>query len=72
MTGLLVISGSGEIIEPDDGVTAIGSGGPYALAAARALSRYTDLDAGEIARRALEITAEICVYTNDRIVLEVL
>ncbi|HAA37534.1 MAG TPA: HslU--HslV peptidase proteolytic subunit [Firmicutes bacterium] len=72
VTGLLVISGSGEIIEPDDGVTAIGSGGPYALAAARALSRYTDLDAGEIARRALEITAEICVYTNDRIVLEVL
>ena len=70
VTGLLVISGSGEIIEPDDGVTAIGSGGPYALAAARALSRYTDLDAGEIARRALEITAEICVYTNDRIVLE--
>jgi ATP-dependent HslUV protease subunit HslV len=72
VTGLLVISGSGEIIEPDDGVTAIGSGGPYALAAARALSRYTDVDAGEIARRALEITAEICVYTNDRIVLEVL
>ncbi|MDW7650614.1 MAG: ATP-dependent protease subunit HslV [Bacillota bacterium] len=69
---LLVISGNGELIEPDDGVTAIGSGGPYALAAARALQRYTDLDAGEIARRALVIAGEICVYTNDKIVLETL
>lgn len=69
---LLVISGNGELIEPDDGVTAIGSGGPYALAAARALHRYTDLDAGDIARKALEITGEICVYTNDRVVLETL
>ncbi|HZK23867.1 MAG TPA: ATP-dependent protease subunit HslV [Oscillospiraceae bacterium] len=72
LTGILVISGNGEIIEPDDGVTAIGSGSPYALAAARALSRYTKMDAGEIARRALEIAGEICIYTNDRIVLEVL
>lgn len=69
---LLVISGNGELIEPDDGVTAIGSGGPYALAAARALHRYTDLDAGEIAKRALMIAGEICVYTNDKIVLEML
>lgn len=69
---LLIISGNGEIIEPDDGVTAIGSGGSYALAAARALYRYTDLDAGEIAQKALEIAGEICIYTNDRIVLEVL
>ncbi|NLZ39399.1 MAG: ATP-dependent protease subunit HslV [Firmicutes bacterium] len=69
---LLIISGNGEIIEPDDGVAAIGSGGSYALAAARALHRYTNLDAGEIAKKALEIAGEICVYTNDRIVLEVL
>jgi ATP-dependent HslUV protease, peptidase subunit HslV len=69
---LLVISGNGELIEPDDGITAIGSGGPYALAAARALARHTGLDAGEVARRALEIAGEICVYTNDRIVLEML
>ncbi|NLZ93377.1 MAG: ATP-dependent protease subunit HslV [Firmicutes bacterium] len=69
---LLIISGNGEIIEPDDGVTAIGSGGSYALAAARALYRHTNLDAGEIAKKALEIAGEICIYTNDRIVLEVL
>jgi len=67
---LLVISGNGEILEPDDGITAIGSGGAYALAAARALSRYTDLTAGEIAKAALEIAGEICIYTNDQIVLE--
>lgn len=69
---LLVISGNGELIEPDDGVTAIGSGGPYALAAARALSRFTDMEADEVARRALEVAGEICVYTNDKIVLETL
>ncbi|MCW3490863.1 ATP-dependent protease subunit HslV [Dethiobacter alkaliphilus] len=69
---LLVISGNGELIEPDDGVTAIGSGGPYALAAARALHRHTELDAGEVARQALLIAGEICVYTNDNIVLETL
>ncbi|NLP37916.1 MAG: ATP-dependent protease subunit HslV [Firmicutes bacterium] len=69
---LLVISGNGEILEPDDGITAIGSGGAYALAAARALSRYTALTAGEIAKAALEIAGEICIYTNDQIVLEVL
>jgi ATP-dependent HslUV protease subunit HslV len=67
---LLMISGNGEVIEPDDGVAAIGSGGPYALAAARALARNTELTTGEIARKALLIAAEICVYTNDRIVLE--
>ena len=59
-----VISGSGELIEPDDGVLAIGSGGSYALAAARALIKDTKLDPAEIVRRALEIAAEICVYTN--------
>lgn len=67
---LLIISGNGEVIEPDDGVAAIGSGGPFALAAARALARNTDLTTGEIARKALLIAAEICVFTNDRVVLE--
>jgi len=67
---LLVISGNGEIIEPDDGVAAIGSGGPYALAAARALVNNTDLDAATIARKGLAIAASICVYTNDNIIVE--
>ena len=67
---LLVISGNGEVIEPDDGVTAIGSGGPYALAAARALVKRSNLTAPEIAREALEIAAEICVYTNSHISVE--
>ncbi|MCL6638951.1 MAG: ATP-dependent protease subunit HslV [Firmicutes bacterium] len=67
---LLMISGSGEVIEPDDGVAAIGSGGPYALAAARALVRHTGLGAGEVAREALGIAADICVYTNDNIMVE--
>ncbi|MBE3585016.1 ATP-dependent protease subunit HslV [Desulfofundulus thermocisternus] len=67
---LLVLSGGGEVIEPDDGIAAIGSGGPYALAAARALVRHTDLPVGEIAREALMIAAGICVYTNDRITVE--
>ena len=63
----LLIAGTGEVIEPDDGILALGSGGSYALAAARALARDSDLSAAEIARRALEIAAEICVYTNDSI-----
>jgi ATP-dependent HslUV protease, peptidase subunit HslV len=67
---LLVISGSGEVIEPDDGVAAIGSGGAYALAAARALCRYTDMTAKEVAQNALVVAGEICVFTNDRIVVE--
>ena len=66
-TGVLVVSGNGEVIEPDDGIAAIGSGGAYALAAARALADRSDTTADEIARRALEIAAEICIYTNDRI-----
>jgi ATP-dependent HslUV protease subunit HslV len=69
---LLLISGSGEVIEPDDGICAIGSGGPYALAAARALARHTDLAPATIAVEALKLAAEICVYTNDRIVVETL
>ena len=63
----LLIAGTGEVIEPDDGILALGSGGSYALAAARALSRDSDLSASEIARRGLEIAAEICIYTNDQI-----
>ena len=66
----LLISGTGDVIEPDEGVIAIGSGGSYALAAARALVRNTDLPAADVARRALEIAAEICVYTNQEIVVE--
>lgn len=63
----LVISGSGDIIEPDEGVLAIGSGGPYAMAAGLALLRHSDLSAREIALEALRITSEICVFTNSRI-----
>src|SRR4051812_31796061 len=62
-----VISGTGDIIEPDDGILAIGSGGSYALAAARALVKSTDLEPKEIVRRSLEIAGEICVYTNTNI-----
>jgi ATP-dependent HslUV protease subunit HslV len=69
---LLVISGSGEVIEPDDGIAAVGSGGPYALAAARALLRHSDLDAAGIVRAALEIASSICIYTNDHITVETL
>ncbi|MHA6258699.1 ATP-dependent protease subunit HslV [Sporosarcina sp. CAU 1771] len=71
---LLLVSGTGEVIEPDDGVLAIGSGGHYALAAGRALKKYSadTLSAPEIARAALETAAEICVFTNDQIIVEVL
>ncbi|HZF73401.1 MAG TPA: ATP-dependent protease subunit HslV [Gemmatimonadaceae bacterium] len=62
-----IISGTGDIIEPDDGILAIGSGGSYALAAARALVENTDLSAKEVVKRGLEIAAEICVYTNANI-----
>jgi len=69
---LLLLSGDGEIIEPDDDLAAIGSGGPYALAAAKALLQNTDLDAAEIARRSLTIAASLCIYTNDQITVETL
>ena len=65
-----LLSGTGDLIEPDDGLTAIGSGGPYALAAAKALAAATELDARAIAEQAMAIAAEICIYTNARIVLE--
>ncbi len=63
----LIISGTGEVIEPDDGVLAIGSGGPYALAAARALLANTTLEPKEVVRKGLEIAGEICIYTNTNI-----
>ncbi len=67
---LLLLSGSGDVIEPEDGIGAIGSGGPYALAAARALFRNTQLEAHMIAEKALEIAADICIYTNSNITVE--
>lgn len=62
-----IVSGTGEVIEPDDGILAIGSGGPYALSAARALVKHTEMNAKEVVRRSLEIAGEICVYTNTNI-----
>ena len=67
---LLILSGTGEVIDPDEGIAAIGSGGNYALAAARALVQNTDLSAAEIAEKSLHIAASICVYTNDNIIVE--
>ena len=67
---LLVLSGTGEVIDPDEGIAAIGSGGNYALAAARALVQNTDLTAHEIAEKSLHIAASICVFTNDNIIVE--
>jgi len=66
----LIISGNGDVIEPDDKIVSIGSGGPYALSAARALAAHSRLSAKEIVRRSLEIAAEICIYTNDKITIE--
>jgi len=65
-----LLSGTGDLIEPDDGIVAIGSGGPYALAAAKALVQNTTLDARAITQQAMEIAASICIYTNARITLE--
>jgi ATP-dependent HslUV protease, peptidase subunit HslV len=66
----LILSGTGDVVEPDDGVAAIGSGGPYAQAAAKALVQHTGLGAVEIVKEAMRIASEICVYTNDKIVIE--
>lgn len=68
---LMLVSGTGEVIEPDDGILAIGSGGNFALAAARALYDNTELPAHDIAYKALKIASSICVYTNDHIIVEV-
>ena len=67
---LLIVSGSGEVIDPDGDCCAIGSGGNYALAAARAMLKETTLEANEIARKALEIASELCVFTNNNIIVE--
>ncbi|HYE80267.1 MAG TPA: ATP-dependent protease subunit HslV [bacterium] len=69
---LLVLSGTGEVFEPQEGIAAIGSGGSYALAAARALARHTDLPAEAIAREAMAIAGDLCIYTNREIALELL
>src|SRR3954452_25587204 len=65
-----LLSGNGDLIEPDDGIVAIGSGGPYALSAARALAANTDLDARTIAQKSMQIAGDICIYTNANIVVE--
>ena len=67
---LLTLSGNGDVIEPDDGIAAIGSGGPYALAAARALIRQTKLNSHEVVLEAMKIASEICIYTNENIIQE--
>jgi ATP-dependent HslUV protease subunit HslV len=69
-SAMFLLSGTGDLIEPDDGIVAIGSGGPYAQAAAKALANNTELDARAIAEKAMAIAAEICIYTNANIVLE--
>ncbi len=69
-TNLLIVSGAGEVIEPDDGVAAIGSGGPIALGVARALMRHTDLSPAAIVSEAIGIAGEICIYTNGQVTLE--
>jgi ATP-dependent HslUV protease subunit HslV len=69
-TSMFLLSGTGDLIEPDEGVIGIGSGGPYALAAAKALARHTDLDARAIAERAMSVAASICIYTNDILAIE--
>jgi ATP-dependent HslUV protease subunit HslV len=70
LRAMYLLSGTGDLIEPDDGVIGIGSGGAYALAAARALVRHTSLDARAIAEQSMAIAADICIYTNDRLVVE--
>jgi ATP-dependent HslUV protease subunit HslV len=68
--GTYLLSGNGDLIEPDDGIVAIGSGGPYAMAAARALTAYSDLDARAIAEKSMAIASQICLYTNANIAVE--
>ncbi len=66
----LIVSGTGDVVEPDDGITAIGSGGSFALAAARALVKHSDLDIKTIVEESMKIASEICIYTNDKIIIE--
>ena len=70
LRSMYLLSGTGDLIEPDDGVLGIGSGGPYAAAAARALIRHSSLDTRAVVEQAMSIAAEICIYTNDRVVIE--
>ena len=70
VTNTYILSGSGDVIEPDDGIAAIGSGGPFAKAAASALVRHTKMEARKIAETAMEIAGEICIYTNDKVTFE--
>ena len=65
-----LVSGNGDVIEPDDGIVAIGSGGPYALAAARALAKHTQLSAREIVHEAMQLAGQMCIFTNDQIMIE--
>ena len=67
---LFVLSGTGDVIEPDEGVAAIGSGGPYAQAAAQALAEHTQLSARQIAEEAMKIAGKMCIYTNDKVTIE--
>jgi ATP-dependent HslUV protease subunit HslV len=67
---MFLLSGTGDLIEPDDGIVAVGSGGAYALAAARALSKHSQLSARQIAEEALMIAADICIYTNTNLTIE--
>ena len=67
-----LISGTGDLIQPDDGILAIGSGGPFALSAARALVKHTQLSAAQVAEEAMRVAAEVCIYTNDHITVEIL
>jgi ATP-dependent HslUV protease subunit HslV len=70
VTATFVLSGNGDVIEPDEGIVAIGSGGSYALASARALMENTELSAREIAEKSLKIAGQICIYTNDQLTIE--
>jgi len=67
---MFLLSGTGDLIEPDDGIVAVGSGGPFAMAAARALARHSQLDARQIANEAMAIAADICIYTNPNLTIE--
>ena len=69
-TSTFLLSGTGDLIEPDDGIVAVGSGGPYALAAARALSRHSQLNARQIAEEAMSIAADVCIYTTAHVTIE--
>jgi len=71
-SAMFLLSGNGDLIEPDDGIVAIGSGGPYALAAAKALAAHTALDARAVAEQAMQIAASICIYSNDNLTIETL